>query len=208
MKLLAATLLLAFFAGAGSVAIFNWIAGDRVSSNTALKTPDPLRSLAMAEPLQQQEQNDTATIGESSFPGSKADVEAELIGSNDRWLVHYFDGAESGEKVKSDRASSQTEGMNLPVNSNVRLTLKSRDFIYMLALPQINKTQVAVPGHSFALEFRTLSPGSFFLRGKHLCGPPRPTLTITANVASTVNMKDQPDAVAPSSRDTPKNIVK
>ncbi len=190
MKLIVVTMLLAFSAGATAVAIFSGFAGAQFRPKTDMEISVSPRPVTPVEPLQRQEQIDTATIGVSSFSGSKPDVQAELTGWNDHWLINYFDESASGEGVASRRVPSPTEGLNLPVNSNVRLTLTSRDFVYMLSLPQISKTQIAVPGQSFALEFRTLTTGSFLLRGDHLCGPPRPTLSITANVGSTADLRN------------------
>ncbi len=182
MKLPVIAILSAFVFGAGSVTICSWFARAQFSPKLAPAFSGSTSSLVIAEPSQRHEQADTATLGESNPAATKANVEIELIGSNERWFVQYPDG--SSANPKSSRALSDAEELVLPVNSNVRLTLKSRDFVYMLSLPQLNKTQVAVPERSFLIEFRTLSSGTFLLRGSHFCGPPRPMLSIKARVSS------------------------
>jgi heme/copper-type cytochrome/quinol oxidase subunit 2 len=131
------------------------------------------------------EQGD-ATYGDVAPAGSPfTGVEVELVGYEDRWQVGYR--GPGGATVRPDlrevgRGPGGTTVVRLPADTDVRLNLTSRDFVYLLNLPRINKSQVAVPGREFRLEFRSRAPGVFVLAGGHLCGPAKPALDLTVYV--------------------------
>jgi heme/copper-type cytochrome/quinol oxidase subunit 2 len=108
-------------------------------------------------------------------------TELELTGWHNRWQVRY-----GGPGGQFDRAAEERAGaapvLRLPADTNVRLWLRSRDYVYLLSLPRLRQTQIAVPGQRFKVDFRVGAPGTFVLPGDHLCGPPQPALNLTAVV--------------------------
>jgi heme/copper-type cytochrome/quinol oxidase subunit 2 len=112
-------------------------------------------------------------------------VELKLTACKDRWSVRYIDPVgQEVQRLAFDVTSKPEDNatVHLPANSVVRLNLRSCDFVYMLSLPQIHKSQIAVPDRNFRIDIRTLSPGMFFLPGGHVCGPPKPLLTLAVRV--------------------------
>jgi heme/copper-type cytochrome/quinol oxidase subunit 2 len=108
-------------------------------------------------------------------------VRVELIGEGNRWRVAYRDAI--GVRVKMPPpAGATTPTLRVPAGATVHLGLTSRDFVYVLQLPRLGRSQVAVPGREFAAAFRTQSPGTFVLPGGHLCGPPAASLDLTVRV--------------------------
>lgn len=163
-----------FLTGASLVALATYLACDGRVDTRSITTPP-----ASEESVPAPDRNETTTYRDVTPTSSATErVEVELTGYQDRWRIRY-----RGPAGRFDRSADAGDAvLRLPADSAVRLTLKSRDYVYMLSLPHINKSQVAVPDLEFRLEFRTRSPGVFFLRGDHACGPTRPQLTVAVRV--------------------------
>jgi heme/copper-type cytochrome/quinol oxidase subunit 2 len=129
--------------------------------------------------------------GGESLPGwspGSASFELLLTGVNYHWEVRYPELA--GTAVpSSQQGSAGSRKIHLPANTHVRIRLQSRDYVYLLKVPDAgdgagNKSQIAVPNLPFHLDFRTGPRGTILLTGDHLCGWPRPSLDLTAVVQS------------------------
>lgn len=160
---------LAFVAGAGLV----WLMIPTPANNPG-KPAATVKTGGDAKGFEREASYEAAELSGEAFGG----VEVALTGDDNRWLVGYR-GAVAGT---SELTADGTTAVRLPAGSHVRLTLTSRDYVYLLALPKINRSQVAVPGREFRLEFRTTEPGTFVLRGSHVCGPPSRALDVTVRV--------------------------
>jgi heme/copper-type cytochrome/quinol oxidase subunit 2 len=171
MKHAILTASISFVLGAGLVTLAMVLGKGAPTKNRAV-TSSPTPADSGPRPRDRKETTTYRAITPTVSPAAR--VEVELIGYRDRWQVRYRDRAADGEP---DGAV-----VEVPAETDVRLTLKSRDYVYMLSMPHINESQVAVPGLEFHLGFRTLSPGVFFLHGDHLCGPTDPRLTVTVRV--------------------------
>lgn len=99
------------------------------------------------------------------FPGTYV---IEVTGSDRRWQVHYpgLAPARPGKRVSGAR------NIHVPLGTRVVLLLKSRDYVYTLAIPDFGLKEIAVPQHEFQLEFRPKQAGRVELVGEHLCGDP------------------------------------
>jgi heme/copper-type cytochrome/quinol oxidase subunit 2 len=121
----------------------------------------------------------TALPAEEGTPFSG--TELELTGWDNRWRVRYRGPGGQFDRVAEDRPGA-VRVLRLPADTNVRLWLRSRDYVYLLSLPRLHQTQIAVPGLRFKVDFRVGAPGTFVLPADHLCGPPQPALNLTAVV--------------------------
>lgn len=122
-------------------------------------------------------------------PGSDT-VELQLIGMNYEWVIRYPDplGADGSSDERRLHAGISRE-IHLPANTDLRFHLESRDFVYLLTVPNPDgvpgrRSQIAVPHHLFTLDFNTGSARTLVLRGDHLCGLPRTSLDLTVIVQS------------------------
>ena len=132
------------------------------------------------------------SIGDDAEPLSgSAAVELQLTGTNYQWEVRYLGlaGPVLSFGKQQDVAAEAAREIHLPADADVRLRLKSRDFVYLLMIPNLDggasqKSQIAVPNHLFTLDFNTGPQGTLVLSGDHLCGLPRPSLDLTVVVQS------------------------
>ncbi len=187
MKLAFLTAAVSFLTGVSAVALVLH-PGNRDENNSETTTPSSesadskvVRSMNI---IDFREGDETATYDEVETMNSPFEgVEVELTGMQDRWQVRYWDRA-SRQFLVPEAANQfdDTTVVHLPANTVVRMSLKSLDFVYMLSLPRIHKSQIACPGRDFHVDFRLLSPGIFYLPGNHVCGPPKPLLTVTVQV--------------------------
>lgn len=100
-------------------------------------------------------------------------LEVEITGDDFNWHVRY-PGADG--KLGTDDDVSAMRDLHVPVNTRTRLHLRSRDYIYNLALPDLSLKEIAVPNLEFFLEFETGAPRTVELRGDQMCGWTHPQL--------------------------------
>ena len=62
--------------------------------------------------------------------------------------------------------------VHLPLGATVELSLESRDFICLFAMPDLQLRDFAAPGVSGRFEFRAERAGSYEFRGDEMCGLP------------------------------------
>jgi heme/copper-type cytochrome/quinol oxidase subunit 2 len=91
----------------------------------------------------------------------------ELTGTEHRWQARY---PEIGGAVAVVRDLQNGPNFPVPCDTDVVLVLKSTDFIYTLAIPELGLKQVAVPDLEFRMSFRPIRGGRYSLIGDELCG--------------------------------------
>lgn len=97
----------------------------------------------------------------------------EVTGDDFNWYFRY-PGPDGVLGTTDDRHSIQD--LYLPDNSKVDLKLKSNDYVYSFALPELGMTEIAVPGLDFELQFATQDEQTMQLLGDQLCGFEHETL--------------------------------
>ena len=97
----------------------------------------------------------------------------EVTGDEFNWYFRY-PGPDGVLDTSDDRHSVQD--LFLPDNSKVNLKLKSNDYVYSFALPELGLEEIAVPGLSFELQFHTGDEQTLLLRGDQFCGFSHETL--------------------------------
>ena len=97
----------------------------------------------------------------------------EVTGQEFNW--HYrYPGLDGVLGTEDDESSIQN--LYLPDHSHIRLRLKSLDYIYTFALPEIDLKEIAVPDLDFELQFRTGSEQILQVLGDQFCGYSHDTL--------------------------------
>lgn len=100
-------------------------------------------------------------------------ITVEVTGDEFNWYFRY-----PGEDGKLGTADDKTSMQNLylPDNANVTLDLKSKDYVYNFALPDVSKKEIAVPDLAFNLKFKTNDTSTWVLLGDQFCGFSHETL--------------------------------
>jgi heme/copper-type cytochrome/quinol oxidase subunit 2 len=93
----------------------------------------------------------------------------EVTGSNNLWHVRYPDPA---DRTRPAKLMKGVRNIRVPLGTRVVLLLKSRDYLYTLAIPDYGLKEIAVPGCEFRMELRPRAAGRLELIGEHLCGDP------------------------------------
>ena len=91
----------------------------------------------------------------------------EVTGDGFNWYFRY-PGPDGELGTKDDKYS--TQDLYLPDNADVKLILQSKDYVYTFRIPALNQKEVAVPGLSFGLQFRTTDEQTVELLGDQFCG--------------------------------------
>ena len=99
--------------------------------------------------------------------------EIEVTGHDFRWHVRYpgRDG-----KLGTDDDVFGDRHVRVPRGKRVRMHLRSEDYVYSLALPQLGLKEIAVPDLRYALELADVEVGTYELRGAQMCGYTHPEL--------------------------------
>ena len=97
----------------------------------------------------------------------------EVTGDEFNWYFRY-PGPDGVLGTSDDQHSVQN--VFLPDNSRVNLKLKSNDYVYSFALPELGLVEIAVPGLSFELLFTTGDEQTLQLMGDQFCGFAHETL--------------------------------
>jgi len=108
---------------------------------------------------------------DAALPGDARTAPGPLVvhvtGDDFVWRIRY-PGADGIHGTIDDVAT--TRHLHLPERTDVRIELRSRDYLYTFALPSLGLNEIAVPDLLFTLEFATPVPGTFTLRGDQMCG--------------------------------------
>ncbi len=91
----------------------------------------------------------------------------EVTGDEYNWYFRYpgIDGV-----LGTDDDQHSVQDLFLPENTDIFLKLTSNDYVYSFALPDLDLREVAVPGLSFELQFRTKGDQTLQILGDQLCG--------------------------------------
>jgi len=108
-------------------------------------------------------------------------VTIEMTGHDFRWHSRY-PGDDGQVGTPDDVHAAQV--LHVPVKADVKIVLKSRDYIYSLEVPQAGLKEIAVPDLTFTLRFEADNIGTFVLPGEQLCGYAHPDLIGTLVVES------------------------
>jgi cytochrome c oxidase subunit II len=90
-----------------------------------------------------------------------------LTGTEHRWQAVYPQIRGAIPVVQDLRAGQR---LHVPRDTEVVLILKSTDYIYTLAIPELGLKQIAVPDLEFRMTFRPSPDGTYSLIGDELCG--------------------------------------
>jgi len=103
----------------------------------------------------------------------------EVTGEEYNWYFRYpgRDGV-----LGTDDDQHSVQDLFLPENTNISLKLTSNDYVYTFALPDLDLREVAVPGLSFELQFRTNCGQTLQILGDQLCGFAHETLIGKAHI--------------------------
>ena len=94
-------------------------------------------------------------------------VEIVVTGTNYRWHVRN-PGVDGALETKDDIHAVQE--VRVPLGANVRVELRSLDFLYTFSVPEQNLREIAVPDLSFTLEFNLPQEGEYELKCEQICG--------------------------------------
>ncbi len=100
-------------------------------------------------------------------------IVVEVTGEEFNWYFRY-PGPDGEFGTGDDRHSVQD--LYLPANARVDLNLKSNDYVYTFALPDLDLQEIAVPGLDFGLEFSTSDEETMQLLCDQMCGFAHETL--------------------------------
>ena len=100
-------------------------------------------------------------------------LEIEVVGRDFQWEVRY-PGPDGVLGTEDDRIGARD--VHVPVGARAKLHLRSRDYIYFLALPHLGLKEIAVPELEYALEFDAGAAGRYELLGDQMCGYTHPGL--------------------------------
>ncbi len=91
--------------------------------------------------------------------GKEPDLSVDVMGLQYAWIFTYPEsGVTSGE-------------LHIPVNSDVKLTIKAQDVLHAFWLPEFRLKQDAIPGQPAELRFQPKREGEYPIVCAELCGP-------------------------------------
>jgi heme/copper-type cytochrome/quinol oxidase subunit 2 len=113
--------------------------------------------------------------------GSKTvtELDAEVVGSDYRLFFRY-PGNDGKLHTSDDRIG--TRNFYVPEGIMVRLRLTSRDYAYLVEVPDANVYELAAPNLVFVAEFAAPSLGQHELLASQMCGYDHPELLGKLNV--------------------------
>lgn len=96
-----------------------------------------------------------------------SEVQVQVTGKQFNWEIHY--PGPDGQFGTADDLQIDNE-LHVPVNKVVGLTLKAKDVIHSVFLPNLRLKQDVVPGREFHAWFQATKPGVFEIPCSELCG--------------------------------------
>jgi heme/copper-type cytochrome/quinol oxidase subunit 2 len=97
----------------------------------------------------------------------------EITGNDHRWQARYQ--CAGGQWAMAGNRQIG-EAIHVPIGAPTVIVLKSTDFVYLFAVPQLGLREIAVPDLEFRIEFRPLESGTFSIAGQRLCAGPSAVL--------------------------------
>lgn len=104
---------------------------------------------------------------------SLKELDAEVVG-NDYRLYFRYSGDDRVLHTEDDRYG--TRNFYVPAGAAVRLRLNSRDYIYLVEVPEVGVYEVAAPDLDFDARFVAPPDGEHDLLGSQMCGYDHPEL--------------------------------
>ncbi len=95
-------------------------------------------------------------------------VQVSVKAQDTAWSAAYLFQAAPG----AVREVATGREVHLPLGANVELSLESRDFICLFAMPGLQLRDFAAPGVAGRFQFRAERSGSYEFRGDEMCGLP------------------------------------
>lgn len=108
-------------------------------------------------------------------PMTQNSVVVQVSGKQFNWEVLY-PGPDGEFDTPADSAAGTLDDyqidniVHVPVNTVVRVILKSKDVIHSFFVPQLRLKQDAVPGHTITAWFEATQPGTYEIPCAELCG--------------------------------------
>ncbi|MDA1194870.1 MAG: hypothetical protein O2894_06765 [Planctomycetota bacterium] len=96
----------------------------------------------------------------------------QVTGAAHGWLVRY-PGAD-GVLGTADDVNGERD-LRVPMGVTTRVVLHSRDFVYVLQVPELALNQIAVPALEFDLTLTAAAEGTYPMAAAELCGFARGT---------------------------------
>ena len=100
-------------------------------------------------------------------------VQIEMTGHDFKWHSRY---AGKDNTIGTDDDLHAAQVLHVPLNAEVEIFLKSRDYLYSLEVPQARRKEIAVPDLTFSLTFTADKLGTFKMPGDQMCGYTHPDL--------------------------------
>jgi cytochrome c oxidase subunit 2 len=96
-----------------------------------------------------------------------APLEVQAIGHKYHWTFRY-----AGTDGQFDTADDiqRDEEFQVPANHDIRLHIKSRDYVYVFSIPELGLRQIGVPDLTYSIGFHTRNEGVFTLKTDPMCG--------------------------------------
>jgi len=95
------------------------------------------------------------------------DVHLEINAKQFEWMITY-PGADDQLGTADDFIVNSE--LHVPVDKDVRITLKSNDVVHSFFLPNVRLKQDVVPGRAIDVWFKVTKPGTYELACSELCG--------------------------------------
>lgn len=114
--------------------------------------------------------NEFIPLSRSIF-GHTEVYEIEFIGEGNKWVFRY-PGSDGELHTSDDLLITENENLVFPDNKSIYIRMKSRDLVYCLNIPELEKSQLALPGKDFTLEFDSYDLKSLSLVPGSLCSTP------------------------------------
>lgn len=112
-------------------------------------------------PMAKHPQHHHMALGIGAFPdkqGMPPDLSVNVMGLQYAWIFTYPEsGVTSGE-------------LHIPINQDVRLTIKAQDVLHAFWLPQFRLKQDAIPGRDTEIRFTPRLAGTYPIICAELCG--------------------------------------
>ncbi len=108
-------------------------------------------------------------------PMAQNSVVVQVTGKQFNWEMRY-PGPDGEFDTPADSAAGTLDDyqidnlMHVPVNTVVRVVLKSKDVIHSFFVPQLRLKQDSVPGHTITAWFEATQPGTYEIPCAELCG--------------------------------------
>lgn len=131
---------------------------------------------------------DFSLISVPSFFSSTETIQIQFTGEAQKWTFLYA-GEDQQFNTQDDVKIQGSQDLLIPASHPILIELKSKDYLYCLDIPELQKTQIAVPDMKFDLQLLVEEPNSFSLIPGSICGRINPALSRELIVVSNEEFK-------------------